>query len=83
MWASNLTKEELKNIPHFHMQSGMNLEKLPFIEKIMLNTAKKMMQKKKDKTPEDLEFEKVISNSFDISNERYTKELIDYVKKYK
>lgn len=80
MWSNNLTKEELNHIPHFHMQSGMNIEKLPIIEKMMLKMAKKIVSNKKNKTQEDIEFEKAISNSFDISNNKYTEELIKFVK---
>ena len=83
MWQTNLEEQELKTIPHFHMQSGMNIDALPYIEKTMLKMAKRMMQAKKNKTPEDIEFEKAVSNSFDIFNEKYAKDLINYIKNHK
>lgn len=78
-WARNLSPEELKNLPHFYMQSGLNYEKMSLPDKLMMKAAAAMIRGKKDKTPEELQFEQAISGSFDHTSKEFIQPLLDYV----
>lgn len=79
-WKRNLTADELLSIPHFYMQGGLCYEKMPLHEKLMMKAfaavMKSKVKKKKDKTEEDTEFERMISNSYDISSQKYIEPLV-------
>lgn len=79
-WSQNLTTEELADIPHFYMQSGLCYEKMSFSDKLMMKVFVTMMKKKKDKEPYEKDFEKVITSSYDISSREYIKPLVSYLK---
>lgn len=83
-WENNLNSDELIHIPHFYMQGGLCYEKMPLSEKILMKTfaavMKKKLRKKKDKTEEERQFERVISTSYDISSKEYVKPLISLLK---
>jgi len=49
IWANNLSETEIKAIPHFYMQSGLNYEKMGFIDKRLMKMAAWFMNKKKNK----------------------------------
>lgn len=78
-WADNLSAGELSSLPHFYMQSGLNYEKMSLPDRLMMKAAATMMKKKKDKTPEDLLFEKAIAQSFDHKSPEYIQPLLDYL----
>lgn len=77
-WRQNLSAEDLKAFSHFYMQSGLCYEKMGISDRIMMRAAKAMMKKKKEKTPQDREFEQAISKSYDISSKEYIMPLIHY-----
>lgn len=79
-WARNLSPEELKNLPHFYMQSGLNYEKMSLPDKLMMKAAAAMIRGKKDKTPEELQFEQAIAGSFDHASKEFIQPLLDYVR---
>ncbi len=80
-WHQNLTPEELSEIPHFYMQSGLCYEKMGFGDKAMMKVASIMIGRKKKKTEDEKAFEKAISGSYDISSKEYAVPLIDLLKK--
>ena len=82
-WKNNLTPEEIQNIPHFYMQSGLRYEKMPFGDKMMMKVFAKMMKHKKDKNEYEKKFEKAIAASYDFSSREYVKPLVGYVKEGK
>lgn len=83
-WENNLTADELKRIPHFYLPGGLRYEKMPLSEKIMMKTfaalMKRKLQHKKNKTSEDMEFERYISHSYDLSSKTYIKPLVSLLK---
>ncbi|MBE5881295.1 MAG: hypothetical protein E7289_03120 [Lachnospiraceae bacterium] len=81
VWENNFTPEELEVIPHFYMQSGICYEKMPFMEKMMMKMAARMMKNQKEKTEMGQGFEEALKGSFDISGEEYVKPLVEYLKK--
>lgn len=76
MWKNNLTSEELTDLPHFYMQSGLCYEKMNFTDKAMMKMFAFMMKRKKDKTPDEADFAKAIANSYDISSREYLEPLL-------
>ena len=79
VWKNNMSPEELVNIPHFYMQSGICYEKMKMPDKILMKMASAMLKKKSDKNDFEKGFEQAISHSYDISSESYAEPLIDYV----
>lgn len=79
-WENNLTAEEMRTLPHFYMQGGLNYEKMSLPDKLMMKAAAAMVKKKKDKTPEDLAFEKAIAHSFDCKSIDYIAPLLSYLR---
>jgi len=75
-WQQNLSAEEIENLPHFYMQSGLCYEKMGFFDRMMLKMVAAMMKKKKEKSPHEREFEQAIRNSYDISSKEYILPLI-------
>lgn len=80
-WNRNLTPQELSDIPHFYMQSGLCYEKMSFSDRLMMKVFVSMLKKKKDKEPYEKDFEKVITGSYDISSREYIRPLVAYLKK--
>lgn len=82
-WNKNLTDEEIDRIPHFYMPGGLCFERMPLHEKIIMKifaaVMKTKLKNKKDKTEEDKEFERLISQSYDISSKKYTKPLLAFL----
>ncbi len=80
VWNSNLTEEELKIIKHFYIPAGLNYEKMGFLDKTMMKMASKMLEKKDNKSKEDIGMQNSIKKSYDISSKERIKPLIEYIK---
>ncbi len=80
IWAGNFTEEELARIPRFYMQGGINYEKMGFLDRTMMKTAAKVMNRQNDMNAADKAFAKSIQNSYDISSREYIRPLVDYVR---
>lgn len=85
VWENNLSGDELSQIPHFYLPGGLCYKKMPLPEKIIMKAfsavMKSKIKKKKDKTAEDEEFERMISSSYDLSSEKYIEPLVSFLKK--
>ncbi len=79
-WSQNLTAQELVEIPHFYMQSGLCYEEMSLMDRMMMKVAARMIKNKKDKSPQDIAFEQAIKSSYDISSKIYIEPLITYLK---
>lgn len=79
-WKQNLTADELSEIPHFYMQSGLCYEKMSFWDKLMMKAAALIIKNKKDKDSNDKAFEQAITNSYDISSKTYIEPLVSFLK---
>lgn len=83
MWSNNLSEEELSRIPHFYMQGGLRYEKMPFLEKMMMKAfagvMKMKIKKKKEKDEKDRQFEEMIARSYDISDKKFVRPLVECV----
>lgn len=79
-WASNFTEEELRSIPHFYMQSGINYERMGMFSRLMMKAFSKMLSKKDGKTSVEAGVQASITNSHDVSSKEYIKPLVEKVK---
>lgn len=79
IWRDNLSDQELKTIPHFYLQSGLNYEKMNILDKTIMKTAAALMSRKKKKDSTEKGFEQAIKHSYDISSEKYALPLINYL----
>lgn len=79
-WKQNLTADELSEIPHFYMQSGLCYEKMSFGDKLVMKAASLIIKNKKDKNSYDKEFEQAITGSYDISSKTYIEPLVSFLK---
>lgn len=80
MWKNNLSQEELENIPHFYMQSGICYENMQLPDKLIMKMAAAMLDKKKDKDSYEEGFAQAIKGSYDISGREYAEPIIKYLK---
>ncbi len=80
VWENNLTSDEVTNIPHFYMQSGLCYEKMSFPDKLMMKMVSIMLNKKKNKDSHEIGFEQAITSSYDISSKEYIAPLVIWLK---
>ena len=78
MWKQNFTADELDKIPHFYMQPGLCYEKMPFIEKKMMNALKAMLKKKTvEGIPDGMA--EALGSSFDNSDKKLVYPLTEWI----
>ncbi len=74
------TREQLENTGVFYCQGGMSYEKMSGGYKLMMKMFVKMLKSKKDKTEADEMQIKMISSSYDISDRKYIRPIVEYIK---
>ncbi len=79
MWTQNLTPEELSQVPHFYLQAGLCYENMGGADRAMMKFAAWAMSRKKAKTAEDQAFQDAIRQSYDISDPKYIRPLVQCV----
>ena len=80
VWKNNFTEAENASIPHFYMQSGLNYEKMGFVEKHLMKTVARFMNAKKDNANKDVDIREALSKSFDMSKKQFIMPLLKYLK---
>ena len=80
IWETNLTDDEIGEIPHFYMQSGLNYEKMDFVDRTIMRIVAKLIDKKKNKNETEKGFGKAIKKSYDISSKKYIEPLLKFVR---
>ncbi len=75
----NFNESELKKINLFYCPGGFNYEKMSAPSKIMMKIFIKTLKSKKDKTKEEEEMAKIISSSYDISDKKYIRPILEYL----
>lgn len=80
-WEENLTEEQLRTIPHFYMPSGLCYERMGALDRVMMKGLARFLAHKADKTPEDLELQKAIASSYDISSREYVLPMAEFLRK--
>ncbi len=80
VWKNNLTESELISIKHFYIPAGLNYERMGFLDKAMMKMASMMLEKKENKSIEDISMQNSIKKSYDISDKSRIRPLVDYIK---
>lgn len=65
-----------KQVKTFYCPGGLNYNKMGVMSKLMMRTLLKALQAKKNKTQEDEEMIKMISSSYDISDQKYIEPIL-------
>lgn len=81
IWADNFSSTEMKSIPHFYMQSGLDYDKMGLADRAVMKMAAKLMSGESEKSDEESGFAQAITGSHDISSKEYIAPLVDYVRK--
>ena len=74
-------QNKLGDTPTYYFEGGFKFDELGFFKRLMLNTIKKSVAKKENKTPQDLYMQEVLGTSFDHTNQEYITKLVDDIKK--
>ncbi len=72
----NFTEEQFRRVHVFYCPGGLQYEKMSLSSKLMMKMFLKMLQTKKDKTEADQEMIRMISASYDISDQKYIEPIL-------
>ena len=72
----NFTEEQFKKVNVFYCPGGLNYEKMSTSSKLMMKLFLKTLHLKKNKTESDLEMIRMISASYDISDQKYIEPIL-------
>ena len=72
-----LTDEERKKVKLFYCPGGMTYDKMSSSSRVMMKMYAKILNAKKNKTEEDEAMIKMISSSYDISDRKYIKPILE------
>lgn len=75
-----IEQNQLKDMPFFYFQGGVKMDKLGFLKRQMLKMVRKSLEKKEQKTEEDIKMLRLFNESGDYSNPRAIEGLIQYCK---
>ena len=76
----NFTDEEWAQISVFYCPGGLRYENMKMGSKVMMKMFSKMMAGKKDKTEEEKAMAEMIGKSYDISDRKYIKPMMEFLK---
>lgn len=74
-------QNKLGDTPTYYFEGGFKFNELGFFKKMVLKMVKKSLEKKENKTPQDLYMQKMLGTSFDHSNPEFIKKLVDDVRR--
>lgn len=80
MWHNNLAPLGLESVPHFYLPGGLNYERMPLGDKLMMKVFRFMMKRKKPENEYEQELSQAIGRSYDISSEEYLRPLAALLK---
>lgn len=72
-------QNNLESTPLYYMEGGFEFEKLGFFKRNMLKMVKKSVEKKENKTEQDLFMIKALGTSFDHSDKKFIDPLVKVV----
>lgn len=79
IWQASFSEEELKTIPHYYMQGGLNYEKMGIVDRLIMKTLAQMLSRKNVKNSVEAGCEQAIGSSYDISSRKYIAPLVQFV----
>ncbi len=75
----NFTDEELKVLKWFYCTGGLNYDKMSVTSRTLMKMFVKSLDSKKDKTEEEINQIRIMSSSYDYSDVKYIKPIIEYL----
>ena len=75
-------ESELQKVSVFYCPGGFNYEKMSTPSKLVMKMFIKALKAKKNKTEVEQEMIKMISTSYDISDQKYIEPILECLKKY-
>ena len=72
--------EEWSNVSSFYCPGGLRYENMKPGYRLMMKMFAKMVEKKKDKTPEEKGMAEIIGKSYDISDRKYIAPIVECLK---
>ena len=75
-----IEQNQLKGIPFFYFQGGVKMKELGFLQRQMLKMIKKSLEKKEEKTAEDIKMLKMFNGEMDGLDVRAIESLVRYCK---
>lgn len=75
-----IEQSQLENIPFFYYQGGVKMNELGFLKRQMLKMRKGSIEKKEEKTEEDLKMLKIFNGELDGLDVRAIEGLVQYCK---
>lgn len=76
----NFTEEEWAQVSVFYCPGGLRYENMKMSSKIMMKIFAKMMAGKKDKTEDEKVMAEMIGKSYDISDRKYIRPIVECLK---
>lgn len=77
---NNLTPQERERVELFYFPGGLDYEKMSFFNKKIMKMFASMMSKKQDKTPQEEEAARALSQSYDLSSRKFTEPLLSFLR---
>lgn len=78
--TANFTEEEKARIPFYYFQSGINYKNMKFGGRMALKILAFMLEKKKNKTKDEIGMMRALQDSNDLSNESHIIPLVEKVR---
>ncbi len=76
----NFSSDELKKIEFFYLRGGFNFNKLGFADKAIMRVFKKIIEKKKEKTEEEIGMLAAYNKPADFTKKENVKGIVEYIK---
>ncbi|MCL2518803.1 MAG: flavodoxin domain-containing protein, partial [Oscillospiraceae bacterium] len=81
IWAENFTPDELATIPHFYLQSGLNYDKMGFLDRAIMKLVAKMVSGTQGDSEVETGAVQAMAGSHDISSREFITPLVEYVRR--
>lgn len=75
--ANNFTPKERERISVHYLPGGLRYAKMNLPSRLMMKMFSSMMAKKKDKTPTEQEMAEALAHSYDLSDPKYIRPVLD------
>jgi len=80
MWTENFTAAELESIPRFYLQSGLNYDKMGFLDRAIMKLVAKMVNGTQGDSEVETGAVQAMASSHDISSREFITPLVEYVR---
>lgn len=83
IWNSSFSIDELREIPHFYMQGGLDYQKMTSSDRFIMKSLAKMLSQKNRKDSEETGCEQAIQSSYDSTSKEYILPIVNYMNNMK